>query len=139
MNTEVAGGIVLNRRNEVALVVSGRDNFWGFPKGHIDEGEDAITAARREIEEETGLTKLELVRSLGTYGRYKAGLNGVDDTSEFKNMHMFLFTTEEEKLEPKDDWNPEAKWVPIDAVESTLSNAKDAEFFRSIVPHLTIR
>ncbi len=132
--TEAAGGVVLNARGEVALVVSGQDNFWGFPKGHIDAGEDALTAAKREIEEETGLTKLELIRSLGSYGRYKAGLNGVDDTSEFKNMHMFLFATSEEKLEPKDAWNPEAKWIPIDKVEAMLTHPKDAEFFRSISP-----
>ncbi len=28
--------------------------FWGIPKGEIDEGEDALAAARREFEEETG-------------------------------------------------------------------------------------
>jgi predicted NUDIX family NTP pyrophosphohydrolase len=28
--------------------------FWGIPKGEIAEGEDALAAARREFEEETG-------------------------------------------------------------------------------------
>jgi bis(5'-nucleosidyl)-tetraphosphatase len=30
-------------------------NLWDFPKGMLEEGEDHITAAKREIEEETTL------------------------------------------------------------------------------------
>jgi predicted NUDIX family NTP pyrophosphohydrolase len=30
------------------------DEVWGIPKGEIDKGEDALAAARREFEEETG-------------------------------------------------------------------------------------
>jgi bis(5'-nucleosidyl)-tetraphosphatase len=31
---------------------------WDFPKGTIEPGEDALAAARREVEEETGLAAL---------------------------------------------------------------------------------
>jgi predicted NUDIX family NTP pyrophosphohydrolase len=30
------------------------DGYWTIPKGEIDEGEDALVAAKREFEEETG-------------------------------------------------------------------------------------
>lgn len=43
---------------------------WGFPKGHIQQGETAEAAARREIEEETGLGDLALHESLGTIDWY---------------------------------------------------------------------
>lgn len=33
---------------------------WDFPKGAVEEGETPLAAARREIEEETGITELEL-------------------------------------------------------------------------------
>jgi 8-oxo-dGTP pyrophosphatase MutT (NUDIX family) len=32
---------------------------WDFPKGRIEAGEEPIDAAKREVEEETGLTELE--------------------------------------------------------------------------------
>lgn len=133
-----AGGVVLNSRGEVALVVSGplSEQFWGFPKGHVDPGEDVRTSAVREIAEETGLDALTFVHELGMYERYKAGQNGGDDTSELKEIHMFLFSTEEEVLAPRDEWNPEAAWVPLDMVSARLTHPLDRVFFEKIVPIL---
>ncbi len=67
--------------------------WWGFPKGHIDSGEDALTAARREILEETGLKDVTLIKDLGSYWRYKGKIGGGEDESEYKNIHLFLFRT----------------------------------------------
>ena len=52
-HTQSAGGVVLNKKGEV-LVVSQRGTSWSLPKGHIDKGEDALGAAKREIYEESG-------------------------------------------------------------------------------------
>jgi len=38
-----------------------------LPKGHIELGEDAVTAAMRETKEESGITDLKLVKDLGSY------------------------------------------------------------------------
>ena len=65
MNSKVdfaAGGIVLVDKK--VLLVKNRlrseykkhynSGFWGFPKGHLEEGETPIKAAEREVFEETG-------------------------------------------------------------------------------------
>ena len=63
MNLKVdfaAGGIVLD--NNKILLVKNRKNehvdnpksFWGFPKGHLQDGEAPKDAAKREVLEETG-------------------------------------------------------------------------------------
>ncbi|OGG50381.1 hypothetical protein A3C18_01410 [Candidatus Kaiserbacteria bacterium RIFCSPHIGHO2_02_FULL_54_11b] len=134
--TEAAGGIVVNSRGEVALVASGTGEFWGFPKGHIDEGEDAFSAAKREIKEETGLEGLTLIRELGSYGRHRGTPDGGDDVREYKTIHMFLFRTTEEKLMPTDPWNPEARWVPPVEVEKILTHSKDKEFWNGVAQEL---
>lgn len=57
-----AGGIVFRREGERTFFLLIRDSYrnWGFPKGHVEEGEAPGTAALREVGEETGLVALEL-------------------------------------------------------------------------------
>ena len=132
---EAAGGIITNSRGEIALARSGPD-FWGFPKGHIEEGENALAAARREIAEETGLEYVSFVKELGSYERHKSTPEGGDDMSEFKTIHMLLFTAKQAELAPTDPANPEARWVPHAKVEEMLTHPKDREFWKSIMPTL---
>ena len=35
---------------------------WDYVKGHVEEGEDEITTATRELEEETGIDKIEVMK-----------------------------------------------------------------------------
>lgn len=127
-----AGGVVINPEGKV-LVVSQRGNSWSLPKGHIDPGEDALEAAKREIYEESGISKLELVRELGTYQRHRIGLNGRGESrTELKVITMFLFRTTETALKPIDPKNPEAVWVEKGKVARLLTHKKDKEFFRGL-------
>ena len=129
--TRSAGGVVTNDEGEV-LVVSQRGRSWSLPKGHIDPGEDALAAAKREIYEESGIRDLELVRELGTYERHKISWDGGDDRSERKVITMFLFRTSEKNLKPVDPDNPEARWVEKSKVALLLTHDKDKEFFRRV-------
>ena len=63
MNLKVdfaAGGIVIDSnkvllvRNRKSEYVDDSKSFWGFPKGHMEEGETPKDAAKREVSEETG-------------------------------------------------------------------------------------
>lgn len=55
---------------QVLLIRRGKDPYggcWALPGGFVDIDEDLDVAARRELEEETGLSGIE-VRQLGAYG-----------------------------------------------------------------------
>ena len=133
--TQCAGGVVLNSCRLI-LVVNSRGKSWSLPKGHIDPGEDSLTAAKREIYEESGVRRLKLIKELGSYQRYRVSLDGGDDLSEFKTICIYLFTTEQEKLKPVDLDNPEARWVEKKKVADLLTHKKDKEFFRSVMDQI---
>ncbi len=128
-HTNTAGGVVIGPNNLV-LVVNQHGRSWSLPKGHIEPGETAEIAARREIQEEAGITKLTFVESLGTYQRHRIALDGGDDTSELKQIAISLYTTPQTDLKPIDPDNPEARWVKPNAVASLLTHRHDKAFYQ---------
>jgi ADP-ribose pyrophosphatase YjhB (NUDIX family) len=130
-STRIAGGVVIDADGNI-LVVNQGGVHWSLPKGHIEPGEGAVEAARREIGEEAGIDNLTFVKELGTYERYRMNWDGSDNPDELKTIEMFLFTTSQGELHPRDPANPSARWIPKSEVVNTLTHPKDKEFFRSI-------
>ena len=60
------GIIVLNKENKVFVAkrIDNPKNFWQMPQGGVDEGEDFLTAAYRELEEETSIKKVEIIKEI---------------------------------------------------------------------------
>ncbi len=131
--SQSAGGVVVNEQNKV-LVASQHGTSWSLPKGHIEEGENALKAAVREIGEETGITELEFIKDLGSYQRHPIAQDiSQEDKTVLKTIFMFLFKTKQTELKPTDNNNPEARWVEKEKVADLLTHYKDKEFFLSVV------
>jgi len=135
---KIAGGVVWNPRLGI-VVVNQSHNSWSLPKGHVEKGEELLSAALREIREETGIPekKLTLIKELATYERDRIQRN-VGDTPEMRTITLFLFTTTEEVLSPEDPVNPEAMWVPVNEVSSLLTHVKDKEIFESLKEQIPV-
>jgi 8-oxo-dGTP pyrophosphatase MutT (NUDIX family) len=131
LKTYSAGGVILSPTNQI-LIVSQYGTSWSLPKGHLEPGEDKRTAAKREIREETGIEELEWIKELGAYERHRIGRDGLDDSTELKNITLFLYRTQQVVLKPQDPDNPEAKWVQIEELKNYLTHPKDAAFLKSI-------
>jgi len=94
-----AGGIVFRRDGERTFYLLIRDPYrnWGFPKGHLEAGEEPAVAALREVVEETGLAGLEL----------RAPVETIDWTFRFRGhrihkvCHFFLMETAERRTVPQ--------------------------------------
>lgn len=130
-----AGGVVVNPKSEI-LIVSQNGTSWSLPKGGVENGEDVLAAAKREIYEESGIRDLEFIKKLGIYQRYRIAKDGGDDHSELKTIEMFLFKTKEYELKPLDRQNPEARWLEKKKVVQLLTHEKDKEFFLKVVGEL---
>jgi putative nucleotidyltransferase with HDIG domain len=88
-----AAGIIIYRmeqgRPAFLLLENARHGTWGFPKGHLEDGETPESAARREAAEETGLANLDLVPEFCKLSRYTVGPPWSDVPRE-KHARYFL-------------------------------------------------
>lgn len=72
LNEKSCGAVVFRRKSgntEFLLVKNKKGSNWGFPKGHIEAGEDEKQTAQREVFEETGvrITPIEGFRAISEY------------------------------------------------------------------------
>ena len=123
-----AGGVVINPDGKV-LMVKATSNMWTFPKGKIESGEDEISAAKREIGEETGVSDLSLVRMLDSYERPGFTQENTKTPSVTKHIVFYLFCTGQKDLQVNDPGTLTAEWVSLEGIVGRLSHEKDKEFF----------
>ena len=67
------GIIVLNKQNKI-FVGKRKDNpgdKWQMPQGGVDEGEDYITAMKRELKEETGIENIKIIKEIDKIYQYE--------------------------------------------------------------------
>ena len=127
---ETAGGVVLNDGRVAVILQDGK--FWSLPKGKLERNESFLSAARREVFEETGLSDLVLIRKLGEYNRHKMNVDGSDNPRVVKHIVMFLFKTGQSKFSFSDGEVTDARWVPVDSVEELLAHVEDKAFFKRV-------
>ena len=67
------GIIVLNKENKifVARRIDNPKGFWQMPQGGVDEGEDFLSAAYRELEEETSIKNVQLITEIDGITTYE--------------------------------------------------------------------
>lgn len=128
LSTQSAGGIVIGPQNKILLIKQfGNFLSYSLPKGQIKKNENILDAARREINEEGGVSQLELIKSLGSYER-----PNLFDPDETKTIFMFLFRTDQTELTSRDpDKDTQPFWAEIDGVKNLLTHPKDKEFYRN--------
>lgn len=115
-----AGGIVFRRDGERTLYLLIRDSYrnWGFPKGHLEDGEAPSEAALREVGEETGLEALEL----------RAPIEVIDWEFRFrgrrihKTCHFFLIETPDQRTSPlRAEGITACRWASFEQAERLVA------------------
>jgi len=116
-----AGGVVFRRGPDgVPHYLLIRDSYenWGFPKGHVEQGEPEAEAARREVMEETGLADViprGAVEVIDWYFRFRG-------RTIHKYCHFFLFESASGDPVPQvDEGITACVWKPIEAAVEAIS------------------
>lgn len=114
-----AGGLVVAPNGDVLMIY--RRNLWDLPKGKAEAGEAPQTTALREVQEETGLTSLTIVRPLTTTHHIYIQ----DGQTILKNTHWFHMQTDQpDKLVPQQEEEiTQACFIPLqEALQRTQTS-----------------
>lgn len=115
---KAGGGLVKNQSEEILMIF--RRGKWDLPKGKLDAGETIEECAKREVEEETGLHRLTVIKPLViTYHTYN--LYGKHN---LKETHWYLMEADaNEKLIPQTEEEiSEIVWVKKEELKKYLDN-----------------
>ena len=138
MNLKVdfaAGGIVLVDkkvlivRNKKEDSLSETKSWWGYPKGHLEEGESPAQAALREVNEETGfVVELKNEKPIAE-SRYEINLHGeiISKTVWFYEMNVLKIFENE-----PDDEILEVAVVGYEKALSMLTHEEDKKILRYV-------
>ena len=97
INEHSAGFVIYRMENNEKkfLVLHYPSGHIDFPKGHLEEGETAIQAAKRELEEETGIKNIKVIPGFEDEIVYQYRRNGVQYS---KKVTYFLCQTSEKQV-----------------------------------------
>ena len=128
------GIIVVNKVNKifVAKRIDNPKNFWQMPQGGVDEGENFLEAAYRELEEETSIKSVKLIKELDDTTTYELPnhLLGIIWKGKYRGQKqkwfVMRFTGDDSEINIKTkkpeflDW----KWIEIDQITNVVVDFK---------------
>ncbi len=129
LKKEKSCGCIIIKDNKVLLVYEKRRNFWGFPKGHMEDGENEIETALREVKEEVGLDV-----EINIEKRYV--LNYIIREEIDKTTVLYLATPKNEKIIMQESEIENVRWCNFDEALNVLTFDNWKELFKEVIKDL---
>ena len=128
------GIIVLNKDNKVFVAkrIDNPKNFWQMPQGGVDAGEDFLSAAFRELEEETSIKKVKLIKEIDEETTYllPKHLLGIIWKGKYKGQKQkwflmkYLGNDNEININTKKPEFLDWKWIDVDHITDVVVDFK---------------
>ena len=128
-------GIILLNKNDKVFVAKRIDNpknYWQMPQGGVDEGENYYQAALRELNEETSIKSVSLLKEIDGFISYELPdyLLGIIWKGKYKGQnqkwYLLRFEGSEDEINIKTS-KPEFfewKWINIDDLTKVVVHFK---------------
>ena len=128
------GIVILNKENKifVAKRIDNPKNFWQMPQGGVDKDEDFLSAAYRELEEETSIKDVELIKEIDETLTYELPkhLLGIIWKGKYKGQKQkwfimrYLGTDDKININTKKPEFLEWKWIDLDMITEVVVDFK---------------
>ena len=134
------GIALLNKSNKifVARRIDNPKNYWQMPQGGVDKNENFYDAAIRELEEETSIKSVSLIKEIDGFTSYSLPTNllGIIWKGKFKGQkqkwYIFRFNGKDNEinLKTKKPEFLEWKWINIDEITDLVVNFKHEVYLK---------
>ena len=128
------GIILLNKDNKVFVAkrIDNPKDFWQMPQGGVDKGEDFLSAAYRELEEETNIKNVRLIKELDGMTKYELPKNllGIIWKGKYRGQKqkwfLMKFLGNEDEINLKTnkpeflDW----RWIDLEMITEVVVDFK---------------
>ena len=128
------GIVLLNKENKVFVAkrIDNPKDFWQMPQGGVDKGENFLAAAFRELEEETNIKNVSLIKEIDGITTYELPdhLLGIIWKGKYKGQRQkwflmkFIGDDKEINLNTKKPEFLDWKWIDIDQITEVVVNFK---------------
>jgi len=128
------GIIVLNKENKVFVArrIDNPKNFWQMPQGGVDDGENFLKAAYRELDEETSIKNVELIKELDDPITYELPdhLLGIIWKGKYRGQKQkwflmrFIGEDKEINIQTKNPEFLDWKWINLDEITEVVVDFK---------------
>tara|TARA_B100001063_G_scaffold28739_1_gene22011 strand:+ start:177 stop:662 length:486 start_codon:yes stop_codon:yes gene_type:complete len=128
------GIVVLNKENKVFVArrIDNPKNFWQMPQGGVDEGENYFNAALRELEEETGIKKVKLIKEIDGVMTYELPehLLGIIWKGKYKGQKQkwflmrYLGSDDDINIKTNNPEFLEWKWIDLNKITEVVVDFK---------------
>lgn len=132
LRKEKCCGCIIIENNKVLLVYEKNGNFWGFPKGHMEKGENEIETALREVKEEVGLD-VEII-----YKEKRYILNYIIRDEIDKTTVLYLAIPKNKEIVMQESEIEKVKWCDFEEALETLTFDNSKEVFKKVINDLNL-
>lgn len=129
LKKEKSCGCIIIKNKKVLLVYEKNRNFWGFPKGHMEDGETEIETALREVKEEVGLD-VEIDKDR----RYT--LNYIIRDEIDKTTVLYIAKAKNEEIIMQENEIENIRWCSFEEALNTLTFDNWKEMFKKVINDL---
>ena len=128
------GIVLLNKDNKVFVAkrIDNPKDFWQMPQGGVDKDENFFNAALRELEEETSITNVSLIKEIDGYTSYNLPnhLLGIIWKGKYKGQiqkwFLMRFNGKESEINLKTNYPEflEWKWIELEKITEVVVDFK---------------
>jgi len=135
--TKSVGAVILSPDNRFLLVFQSRGQFWEFPKGKIEPGEETLETMKREIEEETGITNFTRLEEFDEKIYFHFYLQ--DGTRIDREVLYYLIRTQDDGNVRISEEHKDFTWETPKKAIALLQHQNHKDLVRKVVKHLEVQ